>query len=59
MMTPKQEARFRETSAKIAKFGVSSTRMCPGCNRTRSAAQFDDGKKTCKKCRGITNKGQK
>lgn len=53
-MHPNQEMQFRETTANHGKHvSVLKTRFCHACKRSRSIAQFDEGKKNCAKCRGV------
>ena len=47
-----QEAAYRETSAKPG-IVMPKSKLCPGCKTPRSPGQFTEGRKTCKKCRGV------
>jgi len=43
-----QEATYREATNKQT-IVINKSKTCPGCRRQRSPAQFDEGRKTCKK----------
>jgi len=47
-----QEAAYREASAKPGVV-MPKSKLCPGCKKPRSPGQFTEGRKTCKKCRGV------
>lgn len=51
-MTPDQIANYRDNTRKWGDYNLR-TRSCPGCKRTRSLAQFDNGRKLCRRCRGL------
>jgi len=47
-----QEAAYREATNKQT-IVMPKSKLCPGCKKPRSSGQFTEGRKTCKKCRGV------